>query len=89
MVLRGGSLATAANTSALSSFSLFYGALDDAFQRNEPLRRRERHLPSSIDNSVTGDLVWLEEVELSGRKVGVTDGTRTRNSQNHNLGLYH
>ena len=24
---------------------------------------------------------WLEN--------GVTDGTRTRNSQNHNLGLYH
>jgi hypothetical protein len=22
-------------------------------------------------------------------EVGVTDGTRTRNSQNHNLGLYH
>ena len=23
------------------------------------------------------------------REVGVTDGIRTRNSQNHNLGLYH
>jgi hypothetical protein len=25
----------------------------------------------------------------TGRKVGVADGIRTRNSQNHNLGLYH
>lgn len=25
----------------------------------------------------------------SGRKDGVADGTRTRNNQNHNLGLYH
>ncbi len=24
-----------------------------------------------------------------GAKDGVTDGTRTRNIQNHNLGLYH
>ena len=23
------------------------------------------------------------------KKSGVTDGTRTRNNQNHNLGLYH
>lgn len=31
----------------------------------------------------------LMVVERSGNEGGVTDGTRTRNSQNHNLELYH
>jgi hypothetical protein len=26
---------------------------------------------------------------FASKKAGVTDGTRTRNSQNHNLELYH
>lgn len=29
------------------------------------------------------------ETAESGGKGGVADGTRTRNNQNHNLGIYH
>ena len=37
-------------------------------------RQADRNLKSTIEN-----LKWN----------GVVDGTRTRNNQNHNLGLYH
>ena len=30
-----------------------------------------------------------EAVAFEGKGDGVTDGTRTRNNQNHNLGIYH
>jgi hypothetical protein len=37
-----------------------------------------------------GEALTRRGVELRSRPVGrVTDGTRTRNSQNHNLELYH
>ncbi len=37
------------------------------------------------------DSVKLSErrINETKRRVGVTDGTRTRNNQNHNLELYH
>lgn len=37
----------------------------------------------------TPGLLRQWELGFSGEKNGVTDGTRTRNNQNHNLALYH
>jgi hypothetical protein len=34
-------------------------------------------------------ILWLKPHVLGEKEDGVTDGTRTRNIQNHNLGLYH
>ena len=44
----------------------------------------QRMLTDHLDWQLKGNY----EEKPPGRS-GVTDGTRTRNSQNHNLGLYH
>ena len=51
---------------------------------SEPERYQNHNLAVSANLRGKSKLMMSREGE-----VGVTDGTRTRNSQNHNLGLYH
>jgi hypothetical protein len=53
----------------------------------ENTKRQTRHAGGKIER----DTLRISKFELPGAPApgGVTDGTRTRNSQNHNLELYH
>ena len=68
-------------------------------KRGESETRGELSKADWLRQNVRGQLLAVtvgaapHREEMTGRrgslKGGVTDGTRTRNSQNHNLGLYH
>ena len=59
--------------------SIVYGS---GKRRAAPKPIDNSHLNESLERACVG-------VEYPGGADGVTDGTRTRNIQNHNLGLYH
>jgi hypothetical protein len=51
--------------------------------------RRNEHADFLSTARATLSAPWAQRRSITEMKSGVADGTRTRNSQNHNLELYH